>query len=46
MDIYRVSELLRHSDPRVTARVYAHLTTENLAETAATLDGPGYKISR
>lgn len=46
VDIYRVSELLRHSDPRVTARVYAHLTTENLAETAATLDGPGYKISR
>jgi integrase len=38
--IQAVSELLRHADIRVTDRVYAHLSTENLKKAAAVLDTP------
>ena len=44
--IERVSELLRHSDIQVTARVYAHLRTGDLVEAAETLDQPRYRVSR
>ena len=36
--IERVSELLRHSDISITARVYAHLRPDDLASAAAILD--------
>ena len=36
--IERVSELLRHGDVAITARVYAHLRTQDIAETVAVLD--------
>jgi integrase len=39
--IERVSELLRHSDIGVTARVYAHLRPDDLASAAAILDRGG-----
>lgn len=38
--IERVSELLRHSDIGITARVYAHLRPDDLASAAAMLDRP------
>jgi len=38
--IERVSELLRHSDITITARVYAHLRPNDLASAAAVLDRP------
>jgi len=38
VDIRRVSELMRHSDIRVTARVYAHLAPADLADAVAVLD--------
>jgi integrase len=38
--IERVSELLRHSDIRITAKVYAHLRPDDLASAAAILDRP------
>ncbi len=46
--IDRVSKLMRHSDVRVTAAVYAHLRPEDLADAAAALDDPGnrYAASR
>lgn len=37
--IERVSELLRHGDVAITARVYAHLRPRDLAEAVAVLDG-------
>jgi integrase len=37
--IQAISALLRHSDIRVTDRVYAHLSPDSLRETAAVLDG-------
>ncbi len=43
--IERVSELMRHADIKVTARVYAHLRPGDLAEAAETLDLPRYKVS-
>lgn len=42
--IDRVSKLLRHGDVGLTARVYAHLRPQDLADAAATLDG--YELSR
>jgi multidrug efflux pump subunit AcrA (membrane-fusion protein) len=38
--IERVSELLRHSDIAITARVHAHLRRDDLASAAAILDHP------
>ena len=38
VDIRRVSELMRHSDIRVTARVYAHLAPRDLADAVEVLD--------
>ena len=38
--IERVSELLRHHDVAITARVYAHLRPRDLADAAAVLDAP------
>jgi integrase len=38
VDIRRVSELMRHSDIRVTARVYAHLAPADLADAVEVLD--------
>jgi integrase len=38
VDIRRVSELMRHSDIRVTARVYAHLAPGDLADAVEVLD--------
>ena len=38
VDIRTVSELLRHSDVRITAQVYAHLSPANLKNTAEVLD--------
>lgn len=48
VDIRRVSELMRHSDIRVTARVYAHLAPADLAEAVSVLDHPriGDTVSR
>jgi integrase len=40
VDIRRVSELMRHSDIRITAQVYAHLAPEDLADAVSVLDGP------
>lgn len=40
VDIRRVSELMRHSDIRVTARVYAHLSPGDLVDAVGVLDGP------
>jgi integrase len=37
-DIRRVSELMRHSDIRVTASVYAHLAPGDLADAVEVLD--------
>ncbi|MCC7277913.1 MAG: site-specific integrase [Chromatiaceae bacterium] len=42
--IDRVSKLLRHGDVGLTARVYAHLRPQDLADAAAALDG--YQLSR
>lgn len=44
--IERVSELLRHADVAITARVYAHLRPSDLAEATAVLDQPGNTFSR
>ena len=44
VSIDRVSKLLRHGDVGMTARVYAHLRSQDLADAAATLDG--YELSR
>lgn len=44
--IERVSELLRHSDVAITARVYAHLRPRDLAAAVEVLDGPGDPVSR
>jgi hypothetical protein len=38
VDIRRVSELMRHSDIRVTASVYAHLAPGDLADAVEVLD--------
>jgi integrase len=38
--IERVSALLRHGDVSITARVYAHLRPDDLADAAAILDRP------
>lgn len=38
VDLFRVSELLRHADVRITQEVYAHLTDRNLADAAGALD--------
>lgn len=38
VDIRRVSELLRHADISVTARVYAHLAPKDLAAAVSVLD--------
>ena len=43
--IERVSELLRHSDIAITARVYAHLRPDDLASAAAILDRPAPAIA-
>jgi integrase len=43
--IERVSAILRHSDVRVTARVYAHLRPQDLADALATLDQPGNRYT-
>lgn len=40
VSIHDVSKLLRHSDIRVTDRVYAHLSPARLAEAVAVLDRP------
>lgn len=40
VSIHAVSGLLRHSDIRITARVYAHLGVEEFREAAAVLDAP------
>jgi len=37
--IERVSDLLRHGDVAITARVYAHLRPGDLAQAVAVLDG-------
>lgn len=39
VSIHAVSKLLRHSDIRVTANVYAHLAPDHLADVVAVLDG-------
>lgn len=44
ISIDRVSRLLRHGDVGLTARVYAHLRDQDLADAAAALDG--YGLSR
>ena len=44
--IERVSELLRHGDVAITARVYAHLRPSDLAEAVAVLDRTGSTVSR
>ena len=44
VSIDRVSRLLRHGDVGMTARVYAHLRPQDLADAAAALDG--YELSR
>ena len=44
--IERISKLLRHADIQITARVYAHLRSEDLAEAAAILDRSRYQVSR
>lgn len=48
VDIKRVSELMRHSDIRITAKVYAHLAPKDLADAVSVLDGPqrGGSVSR
>ncbi len=43
--IERVSEILRHADVSVTARVYAHLRPRDLAEALAVLDRQGATFS-
>lgn len=43
--IERVSELLRHSDIAITARVYAHLRPDDLASAAAILDRPAAAVT-
>lgn len=44
--IERVSELLRHGDVAITARVYAHLRPGDLADAVAILDGFSRGLSR
>jgi integrase len=44
ISIDRVSKLLRHGDVGLTARVYAHLRPQDLADAAAVLDE--YQLSR
>ncbi|MGB8143966.1 MAG: hypothetical protein WCF05_02110, partial [Chromatiaceae bacterium] len=44
VSIDRVSRLLRHGDVGMTARVYAHLRPQDLADAAAALDE--YELSR
>ncbi|WP_295393298.1 tyrosine-type recombinase/integrase [uncultured Thiodictyon sp.] len=44
--IERVSDLLRHGDVAITARVYAHLRPSDLAEAVAVLDRAGSTVSR
>jgi hypothetical protein len=44
--IERVSELLRHGDVAIMARVYAHLRPSDLAEAVAVLDRTGSPVSR
>ena len=48
VDIRRVSELMRHSDIKVTASVYAHLAPGDLMTAVAVLDtlGKGTSVSR
>ena len=48
VDIRRVSELMRHSDIRVTAQVYAHLAPGDLMDAVNVLDTPEprYEVSR
>ena len=38
VDLYAVQQLLRHSDPKLTAR-YAHLAPDHLAAAVAALNG-------
>lgn len=44
--IERASELLRHGDVAITARVYAHLRPSDLAEAVAVLDRTESTVSR
>lgn len=40
VSIHAVAELLRHTDVRLTQRVYGHLSTDSLREAAKVLDQP------
>ena len=38
VSLHEVAKLLRHSDVRVTEKIYAHLAPENLAKAVSVLD--------
>jgi site-specific recombinase XerD len=43
VDVKRVLEILRYSDISVTARIYAHLHPNDLADAVEALDAPGHR---